>query len=66
MSVPSRLYFVEEISDRHYTFRYGANVFALIQHPKHWCFLHNGCTVVLDSDNLHDALYHAIGQFQKE
>lgn len=66
MAIINRLYFVEEVGDNHYTFRYGGHVFALQCHQKKWSLLRNGCATPLEGDNLHDALYHVIRRFQAE
>ena len=36
MAIINRLYFVEEVSENHYTFRYGGHVFSLRLHQKGW------------------------------
>lgn len=66
MAMLHRLYFVEEISENHYAFRYGGRVFAIAFHQKCWCLLRSGCSTPLEGDNLHDALYHVIRRLQDD
>ena len=66
MAIINRLYFVEEVSENHYTFRYGGHVFSLRLHQKQWSVVRNGCTMTLEGENLHEALYHVIRRFQAD
>ena len=64
MTALNLLYFVEEVSDNHFTFRYGGDVFAVALQQKHWCLLRSGVSTPLDGDNLHDALYQVVRRLQ--
>ena len=64
MTALDLLYFDEEVSDNHFTYRDGGVVFAVALQQKQWCLLRSGVSTPLDGDNLHDALYQVVRRLQ--
>lgn len=66
MVMMNRLYFVEELGDNQYTFRYGGHVFVVAFEEHVWCLVRENVRTPLQGDNLHDALYHVVSRLQHE